>query len=56
MYTYVCIHICIYYMHILYVYTYARLSFKRGTDPTQASSRNRFQKAKKMPPKRLKKP
>ena len=27
------------YMYVLYVYTYAHLSFKKGTDPTQARSR-----------------
>ena len=26
-------------MYVLYVYTYAHLSFKKGTDPTQARSR-----------------
>ena len=26
-------------MYVLYVYTYAHLSFKKGTDPTQAHSR-----------------
>ena len=27
------------YVYVLYVYTYAHLSFKKGTDPTQACSR-----------------
>ena len=42
MYTYVYIHICIYYMYVLYLHTYAHLSFKKGADPTRARSRVHF--------------